>query len=83
MRNLVTFNATEARQNFFQLLKLVEKGDEAIIVKKDQDLRFKIILDNKAKSTNKELLLKEIRHLGLKSMPIKKMKAVFSSLHDL
>ncbi len=83
MKNLVTFNATEARQNFFRLLRLVEKGDEAVIVKQDQDLRFRLTVEPQAKPSTKKLLLKEISKIGLKSKSLKKMKDVFTSRYDL
>ena len=33
----MTVTATEARQNFFQLLKLVEQGEEIIILRENKD----------------------------------------------
>jgi PHD/YefM family antitoxin component YafN of YafNO toxin-antitoxin module len=33
----MTVTATEARQNFFQALKLVEQGEEVIILRENKD----------------------------------------------
>lgn len=77
------FTATEARQNFFEILKIVEKGKEAIIVKKDEDKRFKLILAEKEKQPNKVAIVKKMGKIGLKTMSVRKMKEIISTLHDI
>lgn len=79
MRAKTTFNATQARQNFFKLLKLVSQGEEAIIIKKDDNARFKVILFEEKDKVNKKLLLKKIAQVNLKSKPWKEAKEIIET----
>lgn len=83
MTTPVVYNATSARQNFFELLKAVEEGKEAIIVKKDRDVRFKVSLVPKAKKYSKVRIAKEMSKIGLPTGPWKEMEKIISTLHDV
>jgi len=84
MSDQIVFTATEARQKFFELLRMAEEGKEPIVVKKDKNIRFKMTMiqvKKKAKSIDK--ILKEMGEIGLKTMPWKKMKRIILTLHDI
>lgn len=76
------FTATEARQNFFELLKSVEKGQDAIILKKDQGIRFRITLEKPEKKKDYKKILKEMGQIGLKITSWKKAKKIIVKMHD-
>lgn len=68
--------ATEARDNFFQLLKMVAQGEDVVIVNKDNGLKFKVtLLDNRPKS-NKQSALKQLAEANLKSMDPQEIKRI-------
>ena len=79
MRQKTTFNATQARQNFFKLLKLVSQGREAVIIKKDDNVRFKITLFEEKDKVNKKFLLKKMEAVNLKSKPWKEAKKIIET----
>ena len=84
MTDQIVFTATEARQNFFELLRMVEEGKEPIVVKKDKNIRFKMtMIKEKRKEKNIDKILKEMGDIGLKTMPWKKMKKIILTLHDI
>jgi len=84
MQDKMVFTATEARQNFFELLRMAEKGKEPIVVKKDKNIRFKMtMIKGKKKEKNIDKILKEMGDIGLKTMPWKKMKKIILTLHDI
>lgn len=79
MRVKTTFNATQARQNFFKLLKLVSQGREAVIIKKDDNVRFKITLFEEKDKVNKKFLLKKMEAVNFKSKPWKEAKKIIET----
>lgn len=84
MSDQIVFTATEARQNFFELLRMVEEGKEPIVVKKDKNIKFKMtMIKGKKKEKNIDKILKEMGDIGLKTMPWKKMKKIILTLHDI
>ncbi len=84
MTDQIVFTATEARQNFFELLRMAEKGKEPIVVKKDKNIRFKMtMIKEKKQKRNIDKILKEMGEIGLKTMPWKKMKKIILTLHDI
>lgn len=84
MTDQIVFTATEARQNFFELLRMAEEGKEPIVVKKDKNIRFKMtMIKEKRKEKNIDKILKEMGEIGLKTMPWKKMKKIILTLHDI
>jgi antitoxin (DNA-binding transcriptional repressor) of toxin-antitoxin stability system len=52
----VIISATEARQKFFQLLRMVEDGEEVIITYQDSKGRFTITLQETNRTTKKQTL---------------------------
>ena len=84
MTDQIVFTATEARQNFFELIRMAEKGKEPIVVKKDKNIRFKMtMIKEKKQKRNIDKILKEMGEIGLKTMPWKKMKKIILTLHDI
>lgn len=84
MTDQIIFTATEARQNFFELLRMAEEGKEPIVVKKDKNIRFKMtMIKEKKKEKNIDKILKEMGEIGLKTMSVKKMKKIILTLHDI
>lgn len=83
MQDKIVFTATEARQNFFELLRLVDAGKEPVIKKEDSNKQYKVIGVKKKKPVDKLKILKEMGNIGLTALPIKKMKKIYSSLHDI
>lgn len=84
MTDQIIFTATEARQNFFELLRMAEAGKEPIVTKKNNSVRFKMtIIKEKRKGKNINKILKEMGDIGLKTMPLKKMKKIILTLHDI
>lgn len=77
------FTATQARQKFFELLKRVEKGEDAIILKKDQQIRFRITLEKPEKKKDYKKILKKMGEIGLIALPIKKMKKIIAKSHKI
>lgn len=82
MINKTVFTATEARQNFFELLQLAEAGKEPIIVKKDSKVNFRVVTSPKKKKKDIKKILKEMGEIGLKSMPWSKMEKIIETMHD-
>lgn len=61
----LTFTATEARQRFFELLNLAEEGKEPIIVKKDANLKFRLVRIKETNWKEKRQALEDIRKMNL------------------
>lgn len=83
MSDQIVFTATEARQNFFELLRMAEEGKEPIVVKKDSRTRFKIIKTQAKKVKDKMKIVEAMGKIGLKALPIEQMKKIFSSTHEI
>lgn len=83
MSDQIVFTATEARQNFFELLRMAEEGKEPIVVKKDSRTRFKIIKTQVKKVKDKMKIVEEMGKIGLKALPIKQMNKIFASTHEI
>ncbi len=61
---------TQVRQNFFSLLRRVEKGEEVFFVKKGENRVFKISLLKKNKSKRDfAKLIEKIQKIGVKAPP--------------
>lgn len=83
MTDQIVFTATEARQNFFELLRMAEEGKEPIVTKKDSRTRFKIIKTQAKKVKDKMKIVEAMGKIGLKALPIEQMKKIFSSTHEI
>lgn len=76
---MVKFNmlfATEARANFFQLLKMVASGEDVIVINKDSGQKFKITLLNDELKSGKQQALKQLADANLKSMSPEAIKKI-------
>lgn len=67
MTDIVHFSATEARQNFFELLQLAKEGKIVTIEKKDENIEFQ--LQKKVRQPRKDIvkIAKEMGKIGLKA----------------
>lgn len=79
MAQKLVYTATEARQNFFDMLEQARKAGEAEIVKKDQGLRFKVMLiaPNTSRKSSRKLIGRwdsiDLKSKTLSSKEIKKL----------
>lgn len=79
---MIKFNmlfATEARANFFQLLKMVAQGEDVIVINKDSGLKFKITLLNEEVKSGKQFALKQLANVSLKSMSPNEIKKIVAN----
>ena len=77
-----TYTATQARQNFFKILDEVHKTGKPAVVKKDNTKHF-IISFRKPEKRDISKILDEMGEIGLPILPMKKMKKIFESSHDI
>lgn len=79
MKHKKIFTATEARQNFFELIKLAGQGKEVYIKKDHLLLRIKLEKTGSKQEIQKKLkALNRLSKIGLPSKPINKMKEIYS-----
>lgn len=83
MQDKTVFTATEARQHFFDLLRMAEEGKEPIVVKKDTNSEFRIIKKAVKKRKDKMKIVEEMGRIGLKTLPIRQMKKILASTHEI
>ena len=78
------FSTTEARQNFFKILKLVEDGTNAIIEKRDTNKRYSLTFVIPKKVKKREITHKwDQIDLNLKGMEWKQIKKIMNNRYDL
>lgn len=75
------FTATEARQRFFEVLKLAEHGETPLIIKKDSNLTFEVNLSRPKKDIEK--LLSEMGEIGLKVGTPEEIKKILVNRSDI
>ena len=84
MPDKIVFTATEARQNFFQLLRMVEDGKKPVIVKKDRNIKFRMtIIKEEKKKKNIDKILKEMGEIHMPILSIKKINKILSTMHEM
>lgn len=83
MQDKIVFTATEARQNFFELLRLVDAGKEPIIKKEDSNKQYKVVEVKKNKSVDKMKVLKEMAKINFHIGSWEKAKKIINTLHDV
>lgn len=83
MKPQTIYSATEARQNFFTLLKTVQKGQEVIIVKNDDRTRFKLSLVTKKPKKNLMKIVERMGEIGLETGPWQEMKKIILTKSDI
>ena len=81
MLNQRVVSATQARAKFFDLLKNAEEGKEVVIVKRDNNKRFKLSVIKKDKKDFKKLL-KEFANIGFQAPSPEEIKRIISSRFD-
>jgi len=63
---------------------MVEDGKEPVIVKKNRNIKFKmIIFKEEKKKKNFDKVLKEMGEIGLPALPIKKINKILSTTHKI
>lgn len=67
MISLKMFFVSEARANLFKLLKMVEGGEDVVIVNKDTSQKFRLSLIEEELQSNKEVILNQLTGLNFKS----------------
>ena len=82
MSDTLYFSATEARQNFFELLRLAKAGKKITINKQDEDIMFEL---NRSPKTKKNIIkiAKDISNLGLTAVPLDKMTKILEESHSI
>jgi len=84
MSDKIVFTATEARQNFFELLRMAEAGKEPIVMKKDTNIKFKMtMIKEKKRKKNIDKILKKMGEIGLPALPIKEINRILSTMHEI
>ncbi len=76
-------NATEARKNFYQLLKQVSSGAEVFIENTDTGEKFQLVKSDPKPKVDKMQLVEELGKVGIKTMPIEEMKAILNTTHEI
>lgn len=82
MINSKTFFLTEARANIFKIFKMVEEGQEVVIIKKDSNKRFKVSLVEEAPKVDKVALLKTAPGLGMANLTPLEIKTILNTRLD-
>lgn len=76
MISLKMFFASEARANLFKLLKMVEGGEDVVIVNKDTSQKFRLSLIEEEPQANKEVILNQLASLDFKSKSPEEIKRI-------
>lgn len=76
MISLKMFFASEARANLFKLLKMVESGEDVVIVNKDTSQKFRLSLIEEEPQANKEVILNQLASLNFKSKSPEEIKRI-------
>lgn len=76
MVSLKMFFASGARANLFKLLKMVQEGEDVVIVNKDTNQKFKLSLINGDRESNKEAILNQLASLNSKSKSPQEIKTL-------
>lgn len=79
MISLKMFFASEARANLFKLLKMVQEGEDVVIVNKDTNQKFKLSLIEKSELQNKETILNQLANLNFKSKSPREIKRIIQN----
>lgn len=83
MRRQLIFTPTEARQNFFTLLKLAAQGKEIHIKNKTVLFRFELKEVNKQREKKRKKAFDDMMQLDIASLSMTKLKQVLDSRLDL
>lgn len=83
MNGKTIFTPTEARQNFFNILKWVRAGREIKIKSEDTIVRLTIEDKDDKKTKEKIRAWNRLRKMNIPSMPVKEMKKIILTMHDI
>ncbi len=83
MLNLKIVNATEARNNFYRLLKAVANGEQIIIEHTETGKKFELKKIDHAPQPDKVELIKKMGQIGLKSLPIQEIKQILHTKSNI
>lgn len=76
MISLKMFFASEARASLFKLLKMVEGGDDVVILNRETNRKFRLSLVNEEGTSDKEIILHQLLDLNFRSKPPKEIKKI-------
>ncbi len=76
MISLKMFFASEARANLFKLLKMVESGEDVVIVNKDTSQKFRLSLIEEELQVSKGVILNQLASLDFKSKSPEEIKRI-------
>lgn len=75
-------SATQARAQFFDLLKMAEDGKEVIIVKRDSSKRFKLTSILEKSKLDKEMIIKEMGEINFPFISPEEIKKIILTKYD-
>ena len=79
-----TFTPTEARQNFFQLLRMVELGKDITIVRpSNPETEIKLTVKKKNQKKDLVTIAKDMGKIGFPSMSVGKIRKIILSKNDV
>ncbi|OGM29568.1 hypothetical protein A2630_01085 [Candidatus Woesebacteria bacterium RIFCSPHIGHO2_01_FULL_44_10] len=78
----LVYTASEARQNFFSLLRLAGQGRDVIIRTKNSFVRFRMEQINKVSKEEKLRAVEELAKLNIRTPSPKKLSKILSSRYD-
>ena len=77
-----TFTPTEARKNFFNILRIVEKGAIVTITKPSALVKFKVSRLLETGKKDKIAIAREMKSIGFPVQPWNKMKKIINSRYE-
>ena len=83
MLNLKVLNATQARNNFYNLLKMVSSGEKVFIENTDTGEQFALIKASIPIKEDKVEIFKKMGKVRLKALPIEEIKAILNTKSDI
>ena len=83
MNGKTVFTPTEARQNFFEILKWVRAGHEIKIKSEGMIVRLNSESNDEKKTKKQIKAWGRLRKMNIKTMPIKQMKAIYQDTHKI
>lgn len=75
-------SATQARAKFFDLLKNAEEGKDVVIVKRDNNRRFKLVAVEEKPVKNVNKILREMGEIGFPFMSPQEIKKIILTKYD-
>lgn len=82
MLNTTHFSATEARKNFFEILRLAKNGQKITIDKQDEDIVFHITTSLKVSPAKKQSILANMKTIHAYSLSPQRIKDLILTKYD-